>query len=366
MLSFEDYVAVDAVGWAERIRRREVTAREVVEAAIARAEQVGPTINAFATRLFEQARAEAAAKPSGPLAGVPWVTKDYLQTMPGVPVANGSRAYEGVMGAEDSELITRYRRAGLVILGTSTCPELALSATTESTLYGVTRNPWSLDRTSGGSSGGASALVAAGVVPAAHATDGGGSIRGPASCCGLFGLKPSRGRVPVAPGRTEGWLGCSASHAVTRSVRDSAALLDATHGPELGSRYVAPPPRGGFLEAAGREPGRLRIAYHHQTHPDVTPDRACIDAVEDAARLCASLGHEVEPIAPDLDYRSLSAAFGVLVISAIAATVRSRAAALGKPIDDLLEQTTESSPPWAKASRRSTSWPPTIPSWPRR
>lgn len=341
MLSFEEYVAVDAVGWAERIRRRDVAAREVVDVAIARAELVNPVINAFATRLFEKARTDASAELNGPLAGVPWVIKDLFQTMPGVPVANGSRAYADVVGSEDAELIKRYRRAGLVVLGTSTSPELALSGTTESTLYGVTRNPWDLDRTSGGSSGGASALVAAGVVPAAHATDGGGSIRGPASCCGLFGLKPSRGRVPVAPGRTEGWLGCSATHAVTRSVRDSAALLDATHGAEPGSRYVAPLPCDIFAKAAAREPGRLRIAYHWRTHPDVTPDPACVAAVEDAAALCASLGHEVENIAPELDYPGLATAFGALVVVAIAAAVRSRAAALGREsIDDLLEETT--------------------------
>ena len=341
MLSFDEYVAVDAVGWAERIRRGEITALEVVDAAIARAERVDPVINAFATRLFEQARADASARPSGPFAGVPWVIKDLFQTIAGAPVTNGSRAYAGVVGAEDAELIKRYRRAGLVMLGTSTSPELGLAATTESTLHGVTRNPWDLDRTSGGSSGGASALVAAGVVPAAHATDGGGSIRGPASCCGLFGLKPSRGRVPVAPGRSEGWLGCSASHAVTRSVRDSAALLDATHGPEPGSRYVAPPPRDTFAKAAAREPGRLRIACHWRTHPDVTPDPVRIAAVEDAAALCASLGHEVENVAPELDYRSLASAFGALVVVAVAAEVRSRAAALGrKSIDDLLEETT--------------------------
>lgn len=341
MLSFEEYASVDAVGWAERIRLGEVTPREVVDAAITRAEQVNPAINAFATKLFEQARSIASAGPTGPLAGVPWVIKDLFQTMPGVPVANGSRAYADVVGDEDSELVKRYRRAGLVILGTSTSPELALSGTTESTLYGVTRNPWNLDRTSGGSSGGASALVAAGVVPAAHASDGGGSIRGPASCCGLFGLKPSRGRVPVAPDRSEGWLGCSVTHAVTRSVRDSAALLDATHGSELGSRYVAPPPRNAFAKAAAREPGRLRIAFHWRTHPDITPDPACIAAVEDAAALCASLGHEVENVAPEFDYRALAGAFGVLVVAAIAATVRSRAAVLGrKSIDDLLEETT--------------------------
>ncbi|MBV9539828.1 MAG: amidase, partial [Alphaproteobacteria bacterium] len=250
----------------------------------------------------------------------------------------------------DTELVKRFKRAGLNIFCTSTAPEFAISATTESTLHGLTRNPYDLTRTSGGSSGGASALVAAGVLPAAHATDGGGSIRGPAFCCGLFGLKPSRGRVPIAPGRTEGWLGCSTSHAVTRSVRDSALLLDVTHGPEPGSRYVAPPPRGTYLDATKRPPGKLRIAYHWQTRADTAADPDCIAAVEDAARLCAELGHIVEPAAPTLDYFGLARAFGVGVLTAVAAAVDGRAAELGREnIDDLLEETTREYAKYARA-----------------
>jgi Asp-tRNA(Asn)/Glu-tRNA(Gln) amidotransferase A subunit family amidase len=245
------------------------------------------------------------------------------------------------MGKSDAELVRRYKRAGLNIFCASTAPEFAISATTESTLHGLTRNPWDLSRTSGGSSGGASALVSAGVLPAAHATDGGGSIRGPASCCALFGLKPSRGRVPIAPGRTEGWFGCSTGHAVTRSVRDSAVLLDVAQGPEAGSRYVAPPPQDTFLAATQRAPGKLRIAYHWDTRPSVTPDPECIAAVEAAARLCADLGHGVEQAAPKLDYDDLARAFGRAVLTAVAAAVDARAAELGvESVDDLLEQTT--------------------------
>ncbi|MBV9540254.1 MAG: amidase, partial [Alphaproteobacteria bacterium] len=249
MIAFDDYVATDAIGWAERVRTKDVTALELIDAAIARAEAVNPKINAIAAKAYDMARAAARAGLGGPLAGVPWAVKDMYQTVEGVPLTNGSRAYADYVGKSDTELVKRFKRAGLNIFCTSTAPEFAISATTESTLHGLTRNPYDLTRTSGGSSGGASALVAAGVLPAAHATDGGGSIRGPAFCCGLFGLKPSRGRVPIAPGRTEGWLGCSTSHAVTRSVRDSALLLDVTHGPEPGSRYVAPPPRGTYLDA---------------------------------------------------------------------------------------------------------------------
>jgi Asp-tRNA(Asn)/Glu-tRNA(Gln) amidotransferase A subunit family amidase len=341
MLSFEDYVAADAIAWAERVRKGEVSQLELIEAAIARAEAVNPQINAIAAPVFERARDAAKAGLTGPLAGVPWAMKDMYQTVEGVPLTNGSRAFKGVVGQSDAELTRRYKAAGLNIMATSTAPEYALAAATESTLYGQTKNPWDLTRTSGGSSGGASALVAAGVMPAAHATDGGGSIRGPASCTGLFGLKPSRGRVPVAVGRTEGWNGCSTTHAVTRSVRDSALILDLSHGPELGSRYVAPPPKGTYLEAASRDPGKLRIAVHFQTRSVNKAEPDCVAAVESAAKLCEELGHTVERIAPPIDFDALAQAFGIGVLTALAVAVKDRAHALGRPdINDLLEQTT--------------------------
>ena len=341
MIRHEEYVAADATAWAERVRKGEVTALELLDAAIARAESVNPKINAIAVKAYDMARAAARKPLNGPLAGVPWAIKDMYQTVEGVELTNGSRAYTNYIAKSDAELVKRYKAAGLNIFCTSTAPEFAISATTESTRHGLTRNPWDMSRTSGGSSGGASALVSAGVLPAAHATDGGGSIRGPAFCCGLFGLKPSRGRVPIAPGRTEGWLGCSTGHAVTRSVRDSALLLDVSHGPEPGSRYVAPPPRTTFLDATKRAPGKLRIAYHWETRPGTTPDPQCIAAVEDAAKLCADLGHIVEPAAPKLDYTALGRAFGAGVLTAVAAAVDGRAADLGRDnIDDLIEQTT--------------------------
>jgi Asp-tRNA(Asn)/Glu-tRNA(Gln) amidotransferase A subunit family amidase len=341
MISFHDYVSADATAWAERIRQGEVTAREVLEAAIARAEAVNPQINAIAIKLYDRAR-DKSARPmdTGPLAGVPWAMKDLYQTIQGVPLTNGSRTFLGFVGAEDSVLVRRYQAGGLNIFCTSTAPEFGTSATTESTLYGATRNPWDLSRTSGGSSGGASALVAAGVLPAAHATDGGGSIRGPASCCGLFGLKPSRGRVPIAPGRTEGWYGCSTTHAVSRSVRDSAVLLDISRGPEPGSRYVAPPPKGLFAEAVQREPGRLRVAFHWRTRESIAPDPECIAAVQSAAKLCEELGHIVESAAPPLDYDTLSRAFGAAVVTSIAAIARARARQREvESVADELEQT---------------------------
>ena len=341
MLSFENYVAGDAIAWAQRIRAGEITGLELTEAAIARAEAVNPMINAIATPLFDRARAAAATPNPGPFAGMPWAMKDLFQTMEGVPLTNGSRAWAGEVGQVDSELARRHKAAGLNPICTSTSPELALAAATESTLYGQTRNPWDLTRTSGGSSGGASALVAAGVLPMAHATDGGGSIRGPAFCCGLFGLKPSRGRVPVAPGKTEGWMGGSTTHCVSRSVRDSALLLDLTHGAELGSRYVAPPPKGTFAQAAAKPPGSLRIALHFATGTGITPHPDCVEATEAAGRLCESLGHKVDLIAPPVDFDATAAAFGIGVLSSLAVAVQNRARALGRTdIDDLLEQTT--------------------------
>ncbi len=342
MISFQEYVAADAIAWAERIRQGEVTAGELLEAAIQRAEAVNPRINAIAIKLYERAR-DKAMQPagSGLLAGVPWAMKDLYQTMQGVPLTNGSRSCVGLIGAEDSVLVKRYQAAGLNTFSTSTTPEFGIAATTESTLYGPTRNPWDLTRTSGGSSGGASALVAAGVLPAAHASDGGGSIRGPASCCGLFGLKPSRGRVPLSPGRTEGWLGLGTTHAVTRSVRDSAALLDISHGAEPGSRYVAPPPKGRFLEAVKLAPGRLRVAFHWRTREKIVPDRECVAAVESAAKLCEELGHIVESAEPPVDHEALSVTFGRVVVTASAAAASERARERGMDsIADELEQVT--------------------------
>jgi amidase/6-aminohexanoate-cyclic-dimer hydrolase len=340
MIGFEDYRNADAVTWAERVRRREVSARELIETAIARAEAINPKINAIAQRIYERAITEAVSL-QGPLAGVPWATKDLYQSVEGVALTNGSVAFKGNVASTDSELVRRFRNAGLNVFCTSTAPELGISATTESTFYGETRNPWDLTKTSGGSSGGASALVSAGVLPAAHATDGGGSIRGPASCCGLFGLKPSRGRVPIAPGRTEGWFGCSTSHAVTRSVRDSAVLLDVTHGPEPGSRYVAPPPFGTFASALEKPPRKLRIAFHWETRPGIAPHAECVAAVESAATLCEQLGHIVQPAAPRLDLERLGRAFGCAVLTAVAVAVHRRARERGvSSLDDQLEETT--------------------------
>lgn len=315
-----DYEDHDGMGLAALLRQRKVSATELLDAAIARTEQRNPGVNAVVIPMFEQARAAAQAPlADGPFAGVPFLLKDLGLNVPGVRTTHGSRLYAENVGATESELVARYRRAGLIVFGKSATPEFGLTCTTESRLFGATRNPWSLEHTSGGSSGGASAAVAAGIVPLANASDGGGSIRIPASCCGLFGLKPTRGRTPFGPDAGEGWSGMSCLHAVTRSVRDSAALLDATAGPDLGAPYAAQPPARPWLDEVGAPPGRLRIALDTEswngaaTHPD------CVAAAEDAARLCESLGHHVERarFAPGSIEQMRDAAFTVVAANVL-------------------------------------------------
>lgn len=332
------YRSTDAIGLAEKLRAGELKPSELLEVAIERAERVNPTINAIVIPMYEEARrAVQAGLPEGPFSGVPFLLKDLHLLYTGVRTTYGSRLFADNVADHDSELTARYKRAGLVVFGKSASPEYGITTSTESTLFGKTRNPWSLEHTAGGSSGGAAAAVAAGIVPAAHASDGGGSIRIPASCCGLYGLKPTRARIPAGPDVGEGWSGMSANHVVSRSVRDSAALLDATHGPALGDPYFAPPPERPFLEEVGTEPGKLRIALQTQafnaavTHPD------CVAAAEDAAALCASLGHEVEPATLTVDAEAFGRASQVIIASNLRATVLDRAAALGRDLkeDDL-------------------------------
>jgi len=253
---------LDATAQAELVRTKAVTPLELVDAAIRRIERVNPQVNAVVTPLFDAARAAARAPlPDGPFRGVPFLLKDLIALLAGVPLSSGSASMDGFVPDHDSELVRRYKRAGLVIVGKTSTPEFGLPPTTEPRRFGPCRNPWDLARTSGGSSGGAAAAVASGMVPAAHGNDGGGSIRIPASCCGVFGLKPTRGRNPLGPGYGDLFSGLVAEHALTRSVRDSAALLDATAGPDLGDPYWAPPPVRPFLAEVGVDPGPLRIGF---------------------------------------------------------------------------------------------------------
>jgi len=238
----------DGLGLAAWVRDGKTSSAELLEAAVSRAEAAQSQINCFSALYPDIAREQLKAGGlEGSYAGVPFLVKDLGVEVKGAPVTSGSRAFKGYVANRDSTLVERFRKAGLVFFGATTTPEFGLTLTTESTLYGQTRNPWDTTRIAGGSSGGAAAAVASGVLPVAHASDGGGSIRIPAACCGLFGLKASRGRMPMGPAKTEGWNGLSTVGVVSRSVRDTAAMLDLTHGPETGSRYGAPAPALAYL-----------------------------------------------------------------------------------------------------------------------
>ncbi|MCB9962640.1 MAG: amidase [Hyphomonas sp.] len=340
----KDYTEYDALGLAELVRTRQVSARELLAEALGRAEKAQAELNCFSALYPEMAEKQLdAGTGDGPFAGVPFVTKDLAVEVTGAPLTNGSVAWKGYVASRDSVLTGRYRKAGLVFFGQTTSPEYGLTTTTESTLYGQTRNPWDVTRTSGGSSGGASATVASGVLPLAHASDGGGSIRIPASCTGLFGIKPSRGRVPMGPGRTEGWNGMSTVHAVSRSVRDSAALLDVSHGRETGSRYIAPPPERPYLEEVTRAPGKLKIALWRKAPNGSMPDADAEAGLMATAKLLQDLGHEVVEAGPDLDGEALGK-YALFTISAnIAAAFDDRGAMLGRAIrDDEMEPITAS------------------------
>jgi amidase len=329
-MDFEDYRRHDAVGLAELVARREVSAGELLDAAAARLAQVNPQINAVTLDLTERARTESAA--AGPFGGVPFLLKDLGATLAGTPTTMGSRLFADVVAPSDSALTAAYKAAGLSIFGKTNTPEFGLWPMTESDLLGVCRNPWDLSRTPGGSSGGAAAAVAAGIAPAAHASDGGGSIRTPAACCGLFGMKPSRGRVSFAP-VGEGWAGASIQHAVTRSVRDSAALLDVACRPQPGDPYFLAAPETPFAEEAAREPGRLRIAFTTAAMQAPGLDPECAAAVLETARLCEQLGHSVEEAVIPGDVAAMAAAAGTVISASIAANLDAEAERRGRPIE---------------------------------
>lgn len=283
----------DATALAERVRAGDVQPHELMEATISRVEQVDPQLNAVAEKLYDQARQQTPG--TGSFAGVPTLIKDLFAPLAEARMTNGSLALGEARPGMDDELVSRLRRAGCVFIGTTTAPEFGTSYTTESTRFGATRNPWDTNRSAGGSSGGAAALVAARAVPFAHGNDGGGSLRVPASCCGVFGLKPSRGLMPNGPLVGEGWGGMGTGHAITLSVRDSAALLDMTAGADLGAPYAAPGKPSSYLEAMVQAPKPLRIALVEQMEPWPSSPEA-LASVRSTAALCESLGHYVAPV----------------------------------------------------------------------
>lgn len=342
-----DLGSYDGLGLAELVRQKKVSPRELVDDCIARIDRVNGRLNAVVTRLDEQARA-AAGRPipeDAPFGGVPFLVKDLGQPLAGARFSRGSRYWANDVPDHDSELIRRHRAAGLIIVGKTNTPEFGITPFTESELLGPAKNPWSLAHNTGGSSGGAGAAVAARIVPMAHGGDGGGSIRIPASCCGVFGLKPTRARTPHGPDTAEAWFGFALDHALTRTVRDSAALLDATHGREPGAPYAAPTPAGRFLDEVGRPPGKLRIALCKTPPLPSTPHRDVLDAADDAARLCASLGHEVEELRLPIDAQQFALDFTTLVAISTAVDLDEAAVRTGRPLRRELFET----PTWVVA-----------------
>jgi amidase len=329
---------LDATAQAELVRAGEVTPSELLEAAVARIEKLNPELNAVIHPLYEKAAAAAESPdlPAGPFRGVPFLVKDAVCHTAGDPYHLGMRVLRdaGWTEPDDTELARRYRGAGFLICGKTNLPELALSVTTEPLAYGPTRNPWDPTRSPGGSSGGAAAAVASGMVAVAHGNDMGGSIRFPSAMCGLVGLKPTRARTTLGPDYGEYWGPLTHEHVLTRTVRDSAAVLDAVCGPAPGDPYTAPPPVRPYADEAGADPGRLRIGYRtrrldgEESHPD------CVAAVAETAKLLESLGHEVAPAAVDeLEGPELGMGFAAVMGTVIACELDRWSERLGRRIE---------------------------------
>ncbi len=333
MLSFDDYCQHDALGLAELVKKGEITPLELVDTAIHRIESANPTLNAVVHHRFDEAREEAkTADRSATFAGVPFLVKDLGMEVKGMPMYTGSRGYRNYVSEQDSFAVTRMRRAGLIILGKTNTPEFGLTPFTEPELFGPTRNPWNTAFSPAGSSGGSAAAVASGMVPIATANDGGGSIRMPASCCGLFGLKPSRGRVSWSALESEMWAGAAVENCVSRSVRDSAAYLDAIQGAAPGDPYIIQPPKRPYLEEVNTPPGRLRIGYS-ATHTLGFPvDEACTQALQKAIDVLRSEGHDVNEVELPYFKEDLTKAFLVIVAAELAGEIEVMARYLGRKV----------------------------------
>ena len=341
MTAFADYEDHDAVGLAGLVASGETTPDELLDAAVERVEARNGAVNAVTNRLYDYGRqAIAEGLPDGPLKGVPYLLKDLSASLAGCPTTRGCKFFEDVVPAEDSELVRRLKRAGVVVFGrTNTC-ELGLSLTCEPQLHGATKNPWDTTRISGGSSGGAAAAVGARMLPAAHASDGFGSIRAPAACCGLVGLKPTRNRNTMAPFMGEGLGGLSTEHAVTVTVRDSAALLDATCGPGAGDPYSAAPPARPFLNEAGADPGSLRIAFTTRTPNGAEVGADALRVLQETASLAADLGHRVEEADPAIDGEAVVPTFLTLMAANTAVNLASHPTAGRAAREDEVERIT--------------------------
>lgn len=331
MSDFSDYDKYDGLGLAELVRRKEVKPSQLVEEAISRIEGLNPQLNAVIHKMYDLARKTAQGDlPEGPFKGVPFLLKDLFADYAGEPTRQGSRFHNDFVPDHDSEMVKRFKKAGVIILGKTNTPEYGLVPVTEPELFGPSNNPWDLNRTTGGSSGGSAAAVAARMVPMAHGNDGGGSIRIPASCCGVFGLKPTRGRNPLGPDLDEAWYGLAVDHILTRSVRDSAAMLDATAGPDPGAPYYAPPPPHPFLNEVGADPGRLRIAFTMKPFLPGTVHDDCVKGLEATVRLCQDLGHEMVEASPQIDSRTFAMAFLTMACGETRAAIEQAEAVKGR------------------------------------
>jgi len=343
-----EYASYDGLGLAQLVRDGEVTPQELADAALGAIEAVNPDINAVIALTEEETEASLARYASGdtegePFAGVPFLIKDVGMHYAGVPCEMGSRLCNGFVLPHDTELAARFKRAGVVTLGRTNTPEFGNNATTEPLANGPTRNPWNTGRVPGGSSGGTAAAVAARMVPLGHGNDGGGSIRIPAACCGVFGLKPSRGRLPWGPDMDEGIYGMGNEHVLTRTVRDSAAMLDATEGPDVGTRILLPRPERPYLVDAGQDPEPLRIGFSTKAFaggPDIDPE--CAAAVEATATLCEELGHTVTEGAPAISHGDPGKVFLYLANMFFGTAIPAVEALTGRTADaDTLEATTQ-------------------------
>ena len=340
MSGFGDYGRHDATGLAELVRSGAVTETDLLDEALARARALQATLNAMTCDMEQHARrAIADGLPDGPFRGVPFMLKDLHVLYDGAPTHNGSRFYRDNVADHDSEIVVRFKRAGLVTMAKSNTPEFGLCASTEPASHGPAPNPWDVTRSGGGSSGGSATAVAAGIVPVAHATDGGGSIRIPASCCGLVGLKTTRGRNPTGPDSLESLNGIG--HVVCRTVRDSARMLDCIAGPDFGAPFAAVPAPGSFGELIETPPAPLRIAFSTRAPAGMTLDPACVDAVGKTVELLRSLGHVVEEAAPDIPSDFVFAFWRMFVSVGTHVNLSARAAVLGRaPTADDVEPVT--------------------------
>lgn len=331
MGEFKEYDQYDAIGLGELVNRKEISPDELLDEAVKRMESLNPKLNAVVTSMVDIAKKTiAAGLPEGIFKGVPFLIKDGLTSYKGVRMTNGSKAYKNHIPDYDSEIVTRFKKSGLVIFGKTNMPEFGLMGVTEPELFGPCRNPWNIDHTPGGSSGGASSVVASGIVPMASGNDGGGSIRIPASCCGLFGLKPSRGRNPSGPKDGRLWQGAATEGVISWSVRDSAAMLDRTNGPDSGAPFSIISPEGPYLTDVDTPPGVLKIAFSTRSPVGTRVHPECEKAVRNAAKTLEGLGHIVEEKEPTIDGEKLAQSYFTMYYGTVAAQLKQLKTVLGR------------------------------------